>query len=214
MIRYIADTHFCHANVIKYDNRPFKDVEEMNAKMIELWNDHVADDDTTYILGDVVWSGYKEWERILRQLKGSIVIIKGNHDKVSTIENICCGNPHVSYAGEQVTIVDNDRHVVLNHCPILCYPNNFRGWYHLYGHVHCSYDYNTILHTQKALEDLYCTKFNMFNVGAMHIGYFPRTLDEIEKIYKDKEFIAANAMCNFKENKNYAFHGTSVSKAE
>ena len=213
MIRYIADTHFGHANVIKYDNRPFKDVEEMDAKMIELWNDHVADDDEVYVLGDVVWGGWKDWERIFGQLNGFINLVKGNHDKESTIQNIT-RKFDVRYMGEQVTIVDNDRHVVLNHCPVLCYPNNFRGWYHLYGHVHCSYDYNTILHTQKALEDLYCTKFNMFNVGAMHIGYFPRTLDEIEQIYKDKALIAENANYNFTENKNYALHGTSVSKAE
>lgn len=186
MIRYIADTHFGHANIIKYDNRPFKDIDEMNARMVDLWNYNVADDDEVYILGDVVWSGYKEWERILRQLKGRIVIIKGNHDKVSTIENICCGNTNVIYAGEQTTVIDNGRNVVLNHCPMPCYPNSYHGWYHLYGHVHVGFDYNVILSTQRSLEDLYMTKFKMFNVGAMLIGYYPRTLDEIEAIYKER----------------------------
>lgn len=185
MIRYIADTHFGHANVIKYDNRPFKDVNEMNAKMVELWNDHVADDDEVYVLGDVVWGGWKDWENIFSQLHGFINIVKGNHDKESTIQNIT-RKFDVRYMGEQTTIVDNDRHVVLNHCPMPCYPNSYHGWYHLYGHVHVSFDYNVILSTQRSLEALYMTKFKMFNVGAMLIGYYPRTLDEIEAIYKER----------------------------
>ena len=183
MIRYISDTHFGHANIIKYDNRPWKSAQEMDEAMIELWNNHVKKTDAVYHLGDVVWGEFKSWEKILSQLNGTIYFVKGNHDKVSIIENICCGNAFRHYAGEQITVDDGGRHVVLNHCPILCYPNNFAGWYHLYGHVHTSYDYNVILHTQKCLEDLYLKKFKMYNVGASLVGYYPRTLDEIETIF-------------------------------
>lgn len=46
MNRYvIADTHFNHANIIGYCNRPFKTVEEMNSKLISNWNNTVAKDD-------------------------------------------------------------------------------------------------------------------------------------------------------------------------
>ena len=54
-IMYISDLHFGHANIIKIDKRPFSDVEEMNQKMIENWNNKVKSDDWVYILGDFCW---------------------------------------------------------------------------------------------------------------------------------------------------------------
>ena len=44
----IADTHFFHENVIKYCNRPFKSIEEMNQTMIKNWNEMVDDNDIIY----------------------------------------------------------------------------------------------------------------------------------------------------------------------
>jgi calcineurin-like phosphoesterase family protein len=46
----IADTHFGHANVIKFDNRPFADVTEMNEAMVTNWNNTVKSTDTIYHL--------------------------------------------------------------------------------------------------------------------------------------------------------------------
>ena len=38
---YIADTHFRHSNILKFDSRPFFTLEEMEKEMIENWNNVV-----------------------------------------------------------------------------------------------------------------------------------------------------------------------------
>lgn len=51
---YISDLHIGHENILRFDNRPFADVNEMNNKLIENWNARVRSDDTVYILGDFI----------------------------------------------------------------------------------------------------------------------------------------------------------------
>jgi calcineurin-like phosphoesterase family protein len=88
-IWFTSDTHFGHANIIKYCNRPFKSLEEMNRRLIHNWNQRVKEDDMVFHLGDFCFrntsdkgEGIKvnavDW---MKKLNGNIVLIKGNHDK-------------------------------------------------------------------------------------------------------------------------------------
>lgn len=43
---YISDLHIGHENILRFDNRPFANVNEMNNKLIENWNARVRSDDT------------------------------------------------------------------------------------------------------------------------------------------------------------------------
>ena len=77
-----ADHHFHHKNIIEYCKRPFKTVEEMDEVMMEKWNKKVGKNDLVIHLGDFAL-GTKEKVRETREkLNGTIVLIKGNHDKV------------------------------------------------------------------------------------------------------------------------------------
>lgn len=49
---FISDTHFGHVNILKYDERPFADIEEMNEELIKRWNKKVKNGDTVWFLGD------------------------------------------------------------------------------------------------------------------------------------------------------------------
>ena len=89
---------------------------------------------------------------------------------------------------EYMEIEDGDRKVVLSHYPIPCFKNHFYGWFHLYGHVHNSFEFNMMEHDKYLMEELYTRPCKMYNVGAMMpwMNYTPRTLDEILAACEDK----------------------------
>jgi len=75
----ISDTHFNHKNVIKYCNRPFESVEEMNRKLINNWNSTVKKTDTIYHLGDFAFGNKEYIIELLSKLNGKKILIMGNH---------------------------------------------------------------------------------------------------------------------------------------
>ena len=80
MIYFTSDTHFFHENILKLDNRPFKDMNDMCDKMLEKWNNKVNKNDTVYILGDYTWKQSDEHIEYLKKLNGRKRLILGNHD--------------------------------------------------------------------------------------------------------------------------------------
>lgn len=78
-----SDSHFCHANIIKYCNRPFKDVEQMNSELIRRWNSVVAPNDIVYHLGDLYLGPADRAHALFSALNGYIILIRGNHDRHS-----------------------------------------------------------------------------------------------------------------------------------
>lgn len=174
---YISDWHYGHANCIHFDNRPFPSVEKMNAALVSRWNAAVSPGDIVYVLGDMFWRGGEEATRVLQHLNGVKFLIKGNHDRC----NDTAFKKQFAKVTEYLEIEDEGRNLVLCHYPIPCFKNHFYGWYHLYGHVHSSFEWNMMQHDKYLMEELYGKKCKMYNVGAMlpYMDYTPRTLDEI-----------------------------------
>lgn len=78
-----ADHHFNHENIIEYCKRPFKTVAEMNEVMIERWNKQVGKNDLVIHLGDFGLGDKEKIKEIRKKLNGTIILIKGNHDRVT-----------------------------------------------------------------------------------------------------------------------------------
>lgn len=173
---YIADTHFGHRNIIRYDNRPFFTVEEMDKTLVDRWNKVVGTKDTVYILGDLSWHKEKETLDILDSLSGRKVLIKGNHDRISSeiaqrFVKVC----------NYLEVTDCKTRVVMSHYPMPFWNGQFCDSVHLYGHVHNSHQWNCCESWRKELRQLQDIPMRMFNVGCMmdYMNYTPRTLQEI-----------------------------------
>ena len=180
-IRYIADTHFDHADIIAYDNRPFDSAEEMNEALIANWNAVAGPEDLTWILGDFCAGGADRWAEILSRLNGRKSLILGNHDDRETVEKV---RHLLEDVADYREILDGERHVVLSHYPSLAFRDHYMGWRHLYGHVHTAFEWNVTENGKRLVKNLYLRKdvCRMANVGAMvsYMAYTPRTLDELE----------------------------------
>lgn len=81
-IFFTSDLHFGHENVLRFDNRPFRTIEEMDEELIRRWNVKVGKGDLVYVLGDLIWkSASGEAHNLIKRLNGQIILIKGNHDR-------------------------------------------------------------------------------------------------------------------------------------
>lgn len=133
---FIADTHFGSESIIRYENRPFLSIEEMDNVLIERWNSVVSKEDTVYVLGD--FSAYSDEEKnkkILAELHGEKILIMGNHDKHKKPEEwrrlgfLECSQWPVLYHD----------FFILSHEPV--YLNRNMPYANFYGHVHGNVTY-------------------------------------------------------------------------
>ena len=176
---FISDTHWGHAKTIEFDQRPFANVEEMDAELIRRWNAKVKKDDVVYVLGDMIWSSVCA-ESLIQSLNGQIILIMGNHDHVfekAKYKSMLAGVKE--YDEIFVHLKDGTRcKVVLSHYFIPFYNGYRKQGIHLHGHSHNSKEYLEEEQIKsKLIADGYAIR--SYNVGCMHWNYEPVTLDEI-----------------------------------
>ena len=140
---FTSDSHFYHANIIKYCNRPFASVEEMNEKLIENWNSVVGKDDLVWCLGDFCLGPdqKKHIPELVSKLNGRINLVLGNHDHNSVKFYYDAGFNRVY----DRKVIIND-FVILTHAPLM-FLNDNTPFFQVFGHVHCSELYPTFSKT-------------------------------------------------------------------
>lgn len=127
---FTSDTHYGHANIIRFCNRPYSDVQEMNNSLIENYNALVKPSDTVYILGDFCFS--RNPDAIFNRLNGNKHLILGNHDRLKHIK-------HLRWAWIKDVYklsVGKRTKIWLSHYAHRTWPHSHKGSIHLYGHSH------------------------------------------------------------------------------
>ena len=173
-----SDEHYDHLNVIRFDNRPFRDVADMQYGLIERHNSVVSDNDEVWHIGDFSMSE-KTVPLILPRLKGKHYLVMGNHEKCHPCQK------HSDAAKQRYLMygfigVYHELHnwyggFLLNHLPyadqeegnhglkFMQYRPIDKGGFLICGHVHVSWK----------------TKGRMINVGVPQWDYKPVHLDQL-----------------------------------
>ena len=171
---FTSDTHFNHATIITFCNRPFKDVEQMNDVMIANWNSVIGKDDTVFHLGDFCLGGAAEWTKILDRLNGKIYLIMGNHDLKNIRQGFISRFEHVAM---QMHIEVGKQRIYLFHYPFLCFEGSYKDVWQLFGHVHTRR--NNTGNDAERLQFLYPTQYD---VGVDNNGFAPVSFGQVKRI--------------------------------
>ncbi len=170
---FTSDNHFGHANVIKYSNRPFDDVSEMNEAMIANWNAVVRPGDNVYHLGDFAFCREDDAVKIAKRLNGQKFLVYGNHDK--RLRKVKEFSAQWIWTKDLAGITVNDQRIVLCHFAMLTWNQSHRSAWQLHGHSHGS-----LKDDPNALR---------IDVGVDCFDYQPVSFDQIAKLMSKKTFI-------------------------
>lgn len=75
-----SDTHFGHDRDFIWQPRGYNSVYESDKDLIKKWNEVVSPEDDVYHLGDVMLGDNEYGLSCVKQLKGNIHLVRGNHD--------------------------------------------------------------------------------------------------------------------------------------
>jgi calcineurin-like phosphoesterase family protein len=140
---FTSDLHFHHENIIKFCNRPFDTVDEMNRALVSNWNSVVPPDGHIFILGDFMLRGSIVMAKeMFSRLNGTKYFIWGNHDHQNKLTRDAISE-FLEYSGDALYITINDEEIeggtqsiYMSHYPMLSWNGNMRGSWQLFGHVH------------------------------------------------------------------------------
>lgn len=160
---FTSDTHFGHANILKYDPRPWDNIDEHDQALIDNWNKVVPPSGLVYHLGDVMWHtrDYK-CSYILDSLNGTLILIKGNHDRSN---KPLLKHPRWSKVCDYEEITVRDQKIILFHYRMVVWNRSHHGSWALHGHSHGTLPVNRQART--------------FDVGTMCWGFTPISFSQV-----------------------------------
>jgi len=193
-IYFTSDWHLGHIASLKFDARPFKDVNHMHETLIRNYNSVVPEDGVCYFLGDMGITKSDTVSKVVARLNGTKILLLGNHDKgMTAMFNM--GFDAVLYGA--VLYICKER-VTMSHCPLLgTYRENTtlmergnplenwhgelrtthnilsfkdEGQFHLHGHIH----------SRKGKPQSKKIEGKQYDIGVTANNYRPVSMSQIE----------------------------------
>lgn len=157
MYFFTADQHFGHKNIIKFCNRPFSSVEEMDDELIKRHNEIVKPGDYVIHAGDFALAPRERAHIYISCLNGSHCFIRGSHDRWmdSRYQEIW-----------EKTI--NGIKLVVCHYAMRTWAASHYNSFHLFGHSHGNLP----------------PYGKSFDVGVDAHNFYPVSFDEVCEIMK------------------------------
>jgi calcineurin-like phosphoesterase family protein len=159
MYFFTADEHYGHSNIIKYCNRPFTNVAEMDDEIIKRHNKIVTKEDIVVHVGDFTLADKIVAQIYINSLNGSHIFIRGSHDYWMKND---------SHEIWERTI--NGIHIVACHYALRVWPRSHYNSYCLYGHSHGKLD----------------PIGKQWDVGVDNNDFYPVSFDKLIEIMKDR----------------------------
>ena len=157
---FIADLHFGHKNIIRYENehRKFTEIDEHDEELVKRWNNVVTKNDIVWVIGDFCLGKSHLCKAGL--LNGSKRLVMGNHDILPTVD-------YLQYFDKLYGVATFDK-LILTHVPVN--ENQFWRYTHnIHGHTH-SYK---VLDKEGKIDKRYV------NVSVENINLTPISYDEL-----------------------------------
>lgn len=173
-IFFTSDHHFGHNNIIRFCNRPFDTIDEMNEELLRRWNEKVGPNDEVYHLGDFALCTTPQFMDIASRLNGTIYLIAGNHEgtAMSNRSRFKWIKDYFELKVKDESCTNGVQRIILFHYAMRVWRSHGRGTWHLYGHSHS---------TLPDLEDSLS-----FDIGVDCHDFYPLSYNEVKAIMKKK----------------------------
>ncbi len=178
MIWFTSDLHLGHENVLRFTERPWERIEDMNRALIDNINAKVRRDDELYILGDFSFKIPAVDAAELRKkiFCKKVHIVPGNHDKDWTHKDV-----QGTFTVEPpITVLKEDgQKFVLSHFPMMDWQSMSHGSIHLHGHIHTV---GSLYNEMNQMQGLF-----RYDVGVDANEYAPVSMQEILEWFEGVE---------------------------
>lgn len=178
MVWFTSDLHLGHNKSFLYEPRGFKNIQEHDNAIIENWNKIIRPNDKVYVLGDLMLNDNEAGIEKIKQLKGQIYVVRGNHDSEIRI-NLYNNCNNIIKVTEGQFLRYGKYHFYLSHYPTLC--SNFDNEKPLKARMISMCGHS---HSQDAFADW--DKGLIYHVELDAHNNFPVSIDSIIKDIKNK----------------------------